>query len=215
MPDEGYHGDYVVDWAKEMPDDADPLEWGEARAIADHREVLEAMNITFDTWFSERSLVHSGAISQTLADLEARGVVYDADGATWLRSTDFGDDKDRVLIKSDGEYTYLLPDIGYHRDKFARGFDLLIDVWGADHHGYVPRMKAAQQALGHDPDEFEVVITQLVNLMQDGQPGASCRSAVATSSSCATCSTRSAPTRRASPTSCSRSTRRRPSTSTW
>jgi arginyl-tRNA synthetase len=170
VPDEGYHGTYIAEWAAEMPDGADALEWGEARAIADHREVLEAMNITFDTWFSERSLVESGAISRTLADLEARGVVYHQDGATWLRSTDFGDDKDRVLIKSDGEFTYLLPDIAYHRDKFARSFDLLIDVWGADHHGYVARMKAAQQALGHDPDEFEVVITQLVNLLQHGKP---------------------------------------------
>ena len=103
-------------------------------------------------------------------------MVYEADGATWLRSTDFGDDKDRVLVKSDGEYTYLLPDIAYHRDKFARGFDLLIDVWGADHHGYVPRMKAALQALGHDPDEFEVVITQLVNLLKAASR-CGCRSA--------------------------------------
>ncbi len=170
VPEGGYQGDYIVEWAAEMPDGADPLEWGEVRAIADHREVLEQMNIAFDTWFSERSLVHSGAILQTLADLEARGVVYELDGATWLRSTDFGDDKDRVLIKSDGEYTYLLPDIAYHRDKFSRSFNLVIDVWGADHHGYVPRMKAAQQALGHDPDEFEVVITQLVNLLQNGKP---------------------------------------------
>ena len=170
VPEGGYQGDYIVEWAAEMPDDADPLEWGEARAIADHREVLGRMNIAYDTWFSERSLVESGAIATTLADLGARGVVYELDGATWLRSTDFGDDKDRVLIKSDGEYTYLLPDIAYHRDKFSRSFDLVIDVWGADHHGYVARMKAAQQSLGHDPDEFEVVITQLVNLLQNGKP---------------------------------------------
>ena len=97
-------------------------------------------------------MVESGRHRRTtLADLRARGVVYEADGAVWLRSTDYGDDKDRVLVKSDGEFTYLLPDIAYHRDKFARGFDLLIDVWGADHHGYVPRMKAAMQALGPRP----------------------------------------------------------------
>src|SRR5690606_33831415 len=106
----------------------------------------------------------------TLDDLRARGVVYEHDGATWLRSSDFTDDKDRVLIKSDGEYTYLLPDIAYHRDKFGRGFDLLIDVWGADHHGYVPRMKDAMQALGHDPDELECQIIQLVNLVEHGEP---------------------------------------------
>jgi arginyl-tRNA synthetase len=128
------------------------------------------MNVDFDSWFSERSMVDSGAIETTLADLRERGVVYEKDGATWLRSTDFRDDKDRVLIKSDGEFTYLLPDIAYHRDKFSRGYDLLIDVWGADHHGYVPRMKAAMQALGHDPAELEVQIIQLVNLLKGGEP---------------------------------------------
>jgi arginyl-tRNA synthetase len=170
VPEGGYQGDYIAEWAKEMPEGADALEWGEARAIQDHRDVLERMNITYDTWFSERSLLESGAILQTLADLEAHGVVYEHDGATWLRTTDFGDDKDRVLVKSDGEYTYLLPDIAYHRDKFNRSFDLLVDVWGADHHGYVARVRAALQALGHRPDEFEVVITQLVNLLQGGNP---------------------------------------------
>src|SRR5205823_1629903 len=87
----------------------------------------------------------------------------------WLRSTDFGDDKDRVLVKSDGEPTYVLPDIAYHRDKFARGFGLLIDVWGADHHGYAPRLKAGMRALGHDPDELEIVLGQLVKLVRDGE----------------------------------------------
>jgi arginyl-tRNA synthetase len=166
---DGYHGQYVIEWAKEMPDDVDTLEWGEARAIEDHRQVLAALNITFDTWFSERSLVESGAVEATLDDLRTRDMAFDDDGATWLRSTAFGDDKDRVLVKSDGEFTYLLPDIAYHRDKFGRGADRLIDVWGADHHGYVPRMKAAIQALGHDPNELEVQLTQLVKLMRDGK----------------------------------------------
>jgi arginyl-tRNA synthetase len=170
VPEGGYQGDYVTEWAKEMPAGVDVLEWGEARAVQDHRDVLARMDITFDTWFSERSLVESGAILQTLADLESHGVVYDSDGATWLRTTDYGDDKDRVLVKSDGEYTYLLPDIAYHRDKFARSFDLVIDVWGADHHGYVTRVEAALQALGHPAEEFEVIITQLVNLLQGGEP---------------------------------------------
>ncbi len=169
-PDEGgYQGQYIVDWAAEMPDGVDPVEWGESHALADQRRVLAALNVTFDDWFSETSMVDSGAIDTTLADLRERGVAYDADGAVWLRSSDFGDDKDRVLVKSDGEFTYLLPDIAYHRDKFARGFDLLINVWGADHHGYVPRMKAAIQALGHDPSDLEVVITQLVRLEKDGE----------------------------------------------
>jgi len=128
------------------------------------------MNIHFDSWFSENSLVESGAIAVTLDDLRARGAVYELDGAVWLRTTDFGDDKDRVLVKSDGQFTYLLPDIAYHRDKFERGFDLLINVWGADHHGYVARMKAAMRFLGHDPAELEVSIVQLVALMKSGEP---------------------------------------------
>jgi arginyl-tRNA synthetase len=167
-PANGYLGEYVTEWAAEMPDDADPLEWGYARALRSHRETLERLGIEFDVWFSERSMIASGAIDETLNDLRAHGVVYDADGAAWLRSSDYGDDKDRVLVKSDGEFTYLLPDIAYHRDKFARGFERLIDVWGADHHGYVPRMRAALAALGHNESDFEVVITQLVSLERDG-----------------------------------------------
>ena len=170
LPEGGYQGEYIIEWAAEMPADADTAGWGEDRAVADHRETLSRMNVHFDSWFSEKSMVESGAIEVTLADLRDRGVVYDSDGAVWLRSTDYGDDKDRVLVKSDGQFTYLLPDIAYHRDKFSRGFDLLIDVWGADHHGYVPRMKAAMQSLGHDPAELECAIIQLVNLLKGGQP---------------------------------------------
>jgi len=170
LPDGGYKGDYIVEWAAELPVGVDVAEWGEERAVTDHRLTLSRMNVNFDSWFSEKSMVASGAIDVTLADLRDRGVVYDHEGAVWLRSTDYGDDKDRVLIKSDGEFTYLLPDIAYHRDKFSRGYDLLIDVWGADHHGYVPRMKAAMQALGHDPSELECAIIQLVNLLKGGEP---------------------------------------------
>jgi len=167
-PEGGYHGQYVVDWAAEMPADADPLEWGYARALSAHREVLEALHIRFDTWFSERSMIASGAIDATMADLRTADAVYEQDGATWLRSTDHGDDKDRVLVKGDGEYTYLLPDAAYHRDKFSRA-DRLVNVWGADHHGYVARMHAAMHALGHDASELEVAITQMVNLQRGGQ----------------------------------------------
>lgn len=175
--------------------------------------MLDQLGITFDVWFSERSLVASGAIEATLDDLRARDMAFDDDGATWLRSTAFGDDKDRVLVKSDGELTYLTPDIAYHRDKLSRGFDLLIDVWGADHHGYVPRMKAAIEALGHDPEVLEVALTQLVKLME-GARRSSSPSGPATSSSCARSSTRSAPTPPASPSFCSPSTPRWSSTST-
>lgn len=167
-PDDGYHGEYIVRWAAEMPADADPLEWGYARARADQADTLGRIGVEFDVWFSERSMIDSGAIDETITDLAAHGASYTADGATWLRSTDHGDDKDRVLIKTDGSYTYLLPDIAYHRDKFSRS-DRLIDVWGADHHGYVPRMKSAVAALGHDADELEVAITQLVSLQRNGE----------------------------------------------
>ncbi|NLA37717.1 MAG: arginine--tRNA ligase, partial [Actinobacteria bacterium] len=176
VPEDGYAGAYIAEWATrltpeiiEANDVEAATEVGYACALADQREVLGELDVEFQVWFSERSLVESGAIEQTLADLRERGVVYDADGAVWLRSTDFGDDKDRVLIKSDGSFTYLLPDIAYHRDKFARGFDLLINVWGADHHGYVPRMRAAIISLGHDPEQFEVQITQLVKLLKNGE----------------------------------------------
>ena len=168
VPEGGYNGRYIMDWAAEMPDGADPLEWGYARALADQREVLESLHIHFDTWFSERSMIGSGAVDATLADLRAADAVYDEDGAVWLRSSDHGDDKDRVLVKSDGEFTYLLPDVAYHRDKFTRA-DRLVNILGADHHGYVARMHAAVHALGHDRSELEVAITQLVNLQRDGQ----------------------------------------------
>lgn len=175
VPEDGYGGQYVADWAAEMPDEVADAglqairEWGYAKALADQREVLDEFHVRFDVWSSEQALVDSGAMDTALSDLRERGHAFDADGATWLQSTTFGDDKDRPLIKSDGEPTYLLPDIAYHRDKFARGFDLLIDVWGADHHGYVPRMKAAIEALGHDPSEFEVPIVQIVRLERDGE----------------------------------------------
>jgi arginyl-tRNA synthetase len=168
VPDGGYNGQYIVDWSADLPEDADPMEWGYARALEDQREVLASIAIHFDVWSSERALVDSGAVERTLRALRDRDMVYDLDGAVWLRSTQFGDDKDRVLIKGDGEFTYLLPDVAYHEDKYSRAFEVLLDVWGADHHGYIPRMRAALQALGHDPTTFEVAITQLVKLMRDG-----------------------------------------------
>lgn len=168
-PEDGYRGEYVTEWAKEMPDDADPVAWGEDRAIADQAEALAAFGVEFDIWFRELDLVVSGAIDETLQDLRRLDRVYEEGGATWLRTSDAGDDKDRVLVKSDGELTYLMPDIAYHRDKFSRS-DLLINVWGADHHGYVARMKAAVTALGHDPTDLEVAIVQMVDLVKDGEP---------------------------------------------
>lgn len=169
VPDGGYQGDYLIEWAAEMPDDADPLEWGYARALQSHRETLAEVNVTHDVWFSERSLVGDGRIESTLTELRDGGHVFEQDGAVWLRSTDAGDDKDRVLIKADGDYTYITPDIAYHRDKLKRA-DQLINVWGADHHGYIPRMKAAMSFLDGGAERLEVIVTQLVDLMKDGAP---------------------------------------------
>lgn len=168
LPENGYQGEYLIDWANEMPDDADPLEWGYARALQSHRDTLAKVNVDHEVWFSERSLLADGKLSDALDALQNSGHVFENEGATWLRSTDFGDDKDRVLIKSDGDFTYLTPDIAYHRDKFSRS-DKLINVWGADHHGYVARMKAAMQVLGNDPDDLEIIITQLVTLERNGE----------------------------------------------
>jgi len=167
-PEDGYKGQYITDWASEMPDGVDPGPWGIERSLADAKQVLESMHVTFDTWSSEAALVATGAMETVLDQLRERGHVYENDGAIWLRTTDFGDDKDRPLIKSDGEPTYFLPDIAYHADKFNRG-EHLIDVLGADHHGYVPRMKAAMAALGHAADDYEVIIGQNVKLYENGE----------------------------------------------
>ena len=167
LPENGYQGEYLVEWAKEMPDDADPLEWGYARALQSHKDTLAMVNVNHEIWSSERALVADGKVPNALEELRTAGKVFEEDGATWLRTTDFGDDKDRVLIKANGDMTYLTPDIAYHRDKFERA-DKLINVWGADHHGYIARMKAAMQILGHQPDDLEVIVTQLVTLERDG-----------------------------------------------
>ena len=168
VPEDGYQGQYVADWATEMPDDADPALWGYERVMRDLAGTLAAMSVRFDTWFSERSLVNSGALEVTLDDLRAAGAVFEADGATWFRATDYGDRQDHVLVKRDGEPTYFLSDIAYHRDKFARGFEHLIDVFGADHHGHVARLHAAAAALGH-PGHLEVVLGQLVTIRRGGE----------------------------------------------
>jgi arginyl-tRNA synthetase len=166
--DEGYLGQYIIDWAAEMPDGADPVEWGVDHALSEQKAALAAMHVEFDTWSSERESVDAGHMTRALERLREAGHVYEEAGATWLRTTDFGDDKDRVLVKTDGQMTYLLPDIGYHESKFERG-DLLIDVLGADHHGYVARMSAALQMLGHPADAYEAIIGQNVKLIREGE----------------------------------------------
>jgi len=137
--------------------------------MADIRNDLEEFRVRFDRWYSERELTKSGAIDAMLARLRESGHVYEKEGALWFKSTDYGDDEDRVVVRANGEKTYFAPDIAYHDDKLRRGHDLLIDVWGADHHGYVSRVRGALMALGHRGDAFEVCLMQLVRLMRNGE----------------------------------------------
>ncbi|HEY2478418.1 MAG TPA: arginine--tRNA ligase [Solirubrobacterales bacterium] len=176
VPENGYRGEYVIELARRIAAegiDADDLEAVGGRGIElmidQVRATLSRFGVEMDTWFSERSLVERGDVDSALAKLDAGGHTYRSDGALWLRTTTFGDDKDRVLIRSDGEPTYLMPDIAYHWDKLERGFDRLIDVLGADHHGYIGRLRASIEALGADPDGFEALIMSLVHIIEDGQ----------------------------------------------
>jgi arginyl-tRNA synthetase len=175
VPEDGYEGPYVAELAERLGEEgigADDLETLELRGtelmMQAIRGTLERFGIEFDRFFSERSLYAEGKVESTLAELRERGHVYESEGAVWLRTTAFGDDKDRVLVRSGGDPTYFLPDVAYHADKLGRGFRLLIDVLGADHHGYVARMRAALQALGADPEEFEALIMQLVHIVEGG-----------------------------------------------
>lgn len=183
LPEDGYYGEDIIGFAKELVEkEGDRLlslpeeerlrffrEYGLKRELEKIRRDLERFRVRFDNWFSETSLYETGQVEAAVEALRERGVVYEEDGAVWLESTRFGDDKNRVLIKQDGTYTYLAPDIAYHRDKYNRGYDRMINIWGADHHGYVPRLKAAMAALGHDPDKLTVLITQMVSLYQNGE----------------------------------------------
>jgi arginyl-tRNA synthetase len=177
VPDDGYKGDYVVDLAARLTEAAsmDPVAIGRAAVaivIESIRASLTAFGVgEFDVW-SYESALHEGdpsPVMHTLALLEEHGHTYRSEGALWLRTTDFGDDKDRVLVRTGGEHTYFASDIAYHQDKRERGFERQIDVWGADHHGYVLRMKAAYEALGGDPAELELLIMQLVHLVSSGE----------------------------------------------
>jgi arginyl-tRNA synthetase len=183
MPEDGYYGQDIIEFGKELAQKdgdkyakMDPEErfvffrnWGRDKELEKIKKDLADFRVRFDEWFSETSLYETGAVEKIVELLREKGYVYEKDGATWLRSTDFGDDKDRVLIKQDGTYTYLTPDIAYHENKFSRGFEQLINIWGADHHGYIPRMKAAMQSLGHDADQLVVLINQMVSLYQGGE----------------------------------------------
>ena len=183
-PEDGYKGAYVADMAAELRDergealaDLDPTarqaeitDWSFRRVLAGIRQTLARLGVSFDVWFSERTLHETGAIAQTVEDLRERGVVEERDGAVWLRTTQFGDDKDRPLIRSNGQPTYFGADAAYYRDKRRRGFDKLIFLWGADHHGYVARVRAVVRAFGDPDDTAEFIISQLVSLVRGGQP---------------------------------------------
>lgn len=185
FPDKHYKGEYIADLAAELmatEEGKDLLDMDQDAAIAlattfaagrilgGIKDDLGVFGIELDTFFSEKSLVTSGAVERGLGALREQGLIYEDDGATWFKASEHGDEKDRVVVRSNGEITYFASDIAYHLDKFERGFERLIDVWGADHHGYVPRLKGAVQASGRAPEDLEVVLVQMVNLLRDGVP---------------------------------------------
>ena len=182
MPEDVYGGDYVKEIAQDLYDeyDSDLMVREEAERFEVCREYayqemlknieadLEEFGIEFDSWFSERTL-HPDKIQHAIDLLREKGYIYEKEDATWFKSTEFGDDKDRVIIKSDDSPTYMAADMAYHLDKLERGFDKLINVWGADHHGYIPRMKAVIEAFGYEEDKLEVIVVQMVNLLRNGE----------------------------------------------
>ncbi|TYB33562.1 MAG: arginine--tRNA ligase [Flexistipes sinusarabici] len=182
FPGDGYRGEYIIAIAEKLKsefgdsllskDEDDALsvclDRGKSFILNEIKDDLRDFNVEFDKWFSEQSLYDEGKVEDTLNFLNENNKIYEADSALWFKSAEYNDDKDRVLRKSDGELTYFASDIAYHRDKFERGFDKVIDVWGADHHGYVDRMKAAVNALGRDENDLYVALVQMVSLIKDG-----------------------------------------------
>ncbi len=171
-PEDAYKGDYLIDCAKRYIEAGKPTGYGEFAKVDMLRlqkELLEKFETHFDCFFSETTLYKSKEVEKCLETLDKAGKLYEKDGALWFRTTDYTDDQDRVLKKKDGSNTYLTADIAYHKNKFDRGFEYLIDIWGADHHGYIPRMKASIDALGNNSNNFEVLLGQLVNIIQNGE----------------------------------------------
>ncbi len=184
MPEDGYHGEYVKEIAQSIREQhGDDFAQGDPETVLKRFEQiakqqmlqeqardLEDFGVRFDRWLSEQSLYDASKVQKTLNALRERGYAYEHEGALWLKSIAFGDEKDRVLVRANGMPTYLAADVAYHRDKYERGYDLIIDLWGADHHGYVARMKAAMAALGYDPNRLHILIYQLVNLFRGAEP---------------------------------------------
>ena len=183
FPEDGYHGHDIIDTAQRIinkygdrflqMEEAERLEEFKTIAyqekLAALKEDLERFNVRFDVWFSEKTLHEANKIKEACEILLEKGYMYEQDGALWLKSTAFGDDKDRVVIRDNGVPTYFAADIAYHANKFGRGFDRVINLWGADHHGYIARMKAAMQCMGYQPKQLEILILQMVRLLRDGQ----------------------------------------------
>lgn len=184
FPEDHYRGDYMVelarefraaygdDWAQKEEAQALPAftEFASRRILEGIKKDLEDFRVRYDRWFHESELYSQGKVSDYLAGLKTKGLVYEQDGALWFKSSNFGDEKDRVVVRRDGRTTYLASDIAYHADKLDRGFKKLIDIWGADHHGYVPRIKGVISALGRDPACLDVILVQMVSLVRDGVP---------------------------------------------
>jgi len=183
FPEGGYHGEDLIETVKgliaKVGDkylSVDPglrreflVRYALAEKMQDIRETLHDFGVEYDVWFNEQSLHDSGAVRSTMEDLEKKGYIYEKEGALWLKSTLFGDEKDEVVVRSNGTPTYFAADIAYHRNKFERGFDKVINIWGADHHGHVARMKGAMSALGYDADNLQIILMQLVRLIQNGE----------------------------------------------
>jgi len=175
-PEDGYSGDYVIELGERVASEG--IDPGDLEAVGERgvelileqvRGTLDRFGVRFDSWFSERDLYSRGEVDTALAQLDRNGHTYRSEEALWLRTTTFGDDKDRVLIRANGEPTYLAADVAYHWDKLERGFERLINVLGADHHGYVARLRAGIAGLGADPDRFEALIMRLVHIVEAGE----------------------------------------------
>jgi len=183
FPSDGYRGEYIRDIAddickrygkKFLEETQKTLKFFSDYGVRCLSEVIKKelldFGVKFDRWYLQSSLSSSGRIKKALQLLESKGLLYERDGAIWFKSTDFEDDKDRVVEKSDGAYTYITPDIAYHRDKFERGFDKVVDIWGPDHHGYISRIRAAVRALGYEDERLSIIIIQLATLYKNGKP---------------------------------------------
>ncbi len=173
-PEDGYRGEYVDELANEISkveaDDTDELARKGIEIMLDRiRGTLSRFRVSFDNWFKESSLHEKGEVERRVQELAESGIAYEKEGAQWLKTTEFGDDKDRVLVRSSGDSTYFAADIAYHEEKRSGGFDRLINIWGADHHGYMQRVKAAYEAMGGDPDRLELLIMQLVQIVEKGE----------------------------------------------